>query len=196
MRFADKQRAGQQGESLIGAWLRSRGNWVLPTYEVALDAAKGPRLFGPGGGDLISPDLLVMGPGGVLWVEAKQKTAFSWHRLTRRWVTGIDLRHYRDYLRVQAETPFDVWLLFLHTQGQTPDGACPTGLFGGALDELRSRESHRSGNWGSGGMVYWAHEALRLLATLEDVEAAAGGVAAGEPSHGAYVWAAPRSETR
>ena len=29
------------------------------------------------------------------------RTAFSWHRLSGRWVTGIDLRHYEHYQEIK-----------------------------------------------------------------------------------------------
>lgn len=161
---------GQIGESLIARWLRSRGNWVLPVYEKEIDNGKGPRLFLPHG-ELIAPDLLVMGDA-VQWIEAKHKTAFSWHRISKRWVTGIDVVHYRDYLRVNDESQWPVWLLFLHRGGQAKDSPpiSPAGLFGGALDTLRNCESHQHENWGKGGMVYWARESLALLASLDEIE--------------------------
>ena len=41
--------------------------------------------------------------------------------MTGHWVTGIDLRNYEDYLRVQAISPWPIWLLFLHFDGQAKD---------------------------------------------------------------------------
>ncbi len=104
-----------------------------------------------------------------MWVEAKHKTAFSWHRLTERWVTGIDLRHYEHYLRVAMKTPWPVWLLFLHEGGQAKDSPAesPAGLFGNELLFLSAHENHRSDKWGRSGMVYWAEASLKKLAGLE-----------------------------
>lgn len=168
MTFAEQYRYGAAAESVIAVWLRSRGFAVLPVYEKIIDDGKGPHLFMPDGA-LIAPDLFAFKGEQALWIEAKHKTAFSWHRITSRWVTGIDLRHYEHYCQVDERTPWPVWLLFLHDGGQAKDSppASPAGLFGNKLAVLRECENHRHDNWGRSGMVYWAVESLRLLATLE-----------------------------
>lgn len=162
---------GQIGESLISRWLRGRGNWVLPVYEKEINNGKGPRLFLPENAELIAPDLFVFSGGAARWIEAKHKGAFTWHRITERWVTGIDLRHYFDYLRVNAESPWPVWLLFLQQNGQAKDSPlnCPTGLYGGSLTYLSENENHRHDNWGRSGMVYWAERTLTKLAELDEI---------------------------
>lgn len=164
MAFESSLAFGQAGESRIAQWLKSRGNSVLPAYEKILDTGKGPRIFKPDG-LLISPDFLVWNGTRVRWIEAKHKTAFTWHRLTSRWVTGIDLTHYLDYLKVEDESPWPVWLLFLHDGGRAKDSPpeSPSGLFGNALSYLRLHENHRHQNWGRSGMVYWAIESLKKL---------------------------------
>ena len=117
MTFADKLQKGLAGESAISEWLKSRGYSVLPVYEKLFDTGKGPQLYTPEG-NLIAPDLLVYNGDRVRWIEAKHKSAFTWHRKTERWVTGVDLKHYADYCRVDDESPWPVWLLFLHEGGQ------------------------------------------------------------------------------
>jgi len=161
---------GEAGEAAISRWLRRRGCTVLPVYEKLIDNGKGPRLYLPHS-TLIAPDLFVFGSQNVLWVESKHKTAFSWHRLTNRWVTGIDVRHYEHYLRVESETPWHVWLMFLHEGGQAKDSPpnSPTGLFGNALSKLAKCENHRHKNWGTMGMVYWAVDSLVNLAPLTEL---------------------------
>ena len=170
---------GQIAETQIAKWIISRGNLVLPIYDVEINSGKGPRLFGGVDGELVAPDLLIMSAMGVYWIEAKHKTVFTWHRLTERWTTGIDIRHYEHYQQVEAETPWPVWLLFLHASS-TPDSRdirygcperCPTGLFGAPLSRLTECENHRHSNWGTSGMVYWAHADLTLLATLDEIRA-------------------------
>lgn len=155
---------GQAGESVIAQWLRKRGNTVLPAYENIIDSGKGPRIFQPGG-VLISPDFLCWNGEKVQWIEAKHKTAFTWHRLTERWETGIDLRHYTDYLKVSEQSPWPVWLIFLHDGGQAKDSPpnSPKGLFGNDLSYLREHVNHTDTRWGRSGMVYWAIESLRKM---------------------------------
>lgn len=172
--FSQQLAFGQIAEGWIATWLRRRCRYtVLPVYEKEIDNGKGPRMWTPTQ-SLIAPDMLVMRADSVKWVEAKRKSVFSWHRITQRWVTGIDLRHYQDYLELARSSDWPVWLLFLHTKGASSEGSgrCPVGLFGGELIELSQHENHRSSKWGKSGMVYWAHERLKLLATLEEVRAA------------------------
>lgn len=170
MSFTQYYQCGCIGESEIAAWLRSRGFSVLPVYELEIQRGKGPRLFAPSG-ELIAPDMVAYKGDKCLWIEAKHKTAFSWHRRTQQWVTGIDLRHYRDYCLVDDNSPWPVWLLFLHRGGQAKDSPpeSPAGLYGNALSYLRKHESHRHQGWGKTGMVYWGIAHLRPLATLQEV---------------------------
>jgi len=174
MTFAAQYQFGKIGEGTIATWLRQREWNVLPVYEKELDEGKGPVLFtAQMGTSLIAPDLLCFRGKEVYWIEAKTKSSFTWHRITGRWVTGIDLRHYGDYLKVARLSPFPVWLLFLHLEGQakdTPEGMeTPTGLFGRELVYLEQHENHRHDNWGRSGMVYWALESLHKLAALDEM---------------------------
>lgn len=174
MGFESQLRFGQAGESVIATWLRSRGRAVMPVYEKIMDTGKGPQVFMPAG-SLVAPDLLTWGGAAPCWIEAKHKTAFSWHRISRQWVTGIDLRHYEDYCRVEDQSPWPVWMLFLHQGGQAKDSPAdsPAGLFGNPLRVLRTKENHRSANHGTSGMVYWAIGSLRKLADHEELAGAA-----------------------
>ncbi len=173
MAFKDRLEMGVAGESVIASWLRARGSTVLPVYEKIIDNGKGPQLYLPDK-ELIAPDFFVFRCDGAIWIEAKHKTAFTWHRNTQRWVTGIDIKHYEHYLEVNRVTPWKVWLLFLHQGGQAKDSPpdSPAGLFGNTLDYLSEHENHRHSNWGRYGMVYWRYEDLKLLATLEEIHEA------------------------
>ena len=164
MSFEQALEFGQAGESTIALWLRGRGNTVLPAYEKIIDTGKGPRLFLPDG-VLVAPDFLTWNGETVQWIEAKRKTAFTWHRKTQRWVTGIDLLHYADYLKVADGSPWPVWLLFLHDGGKAKDSPdeSPKGLFGNNLAILQKNVNHIHENWGKNGMVYWAIESLIKL---------------------------------
>jgi hypothetical protein len=178
MKFIDSSdfKMGRVGEGRIANWLKRRGWAVLPVYEKEVDEGKGPQLFMLDK-SLIAPDMLAFKKTNVRWIEAKHKTVFTWHRITQRWCTGIDLRHYRDYLQVAELSPWPVWLLFLHERS-IPDARdlqygcpqeCPTGLFGGELFYLQNNENHQHKNWGRSGMVYWAHDTLACLAPVDSV---------------------------
>lgn len=168
---------GQIAETAISRWImKERGGVILPIYDIEYETGKGPRIFSAGG-SLVAPDLLVFSRGKLNWIEAKHKSVFTWYRIKRRWETGIDLRHYHDYLGVREQFGLPIWLLFLHRVAvpsaidrKYPDcpAACPVGLFGNDLDILKSCGRENS-QWAR-GMVYWGLDSLRHLATLTEVE--------------------------
>jgi hypothetical protein len=175
MSFQESLDYGRAGESQIAQWLIKRGSSVLPVYEKIFDTGKGPQLY-TASGRLIAPDLVALKDQRLTWIEAKHKTAFSWHRKTQRWVTGIDIRHYEDYIRVREVVGCMVWLLFLQEGGHAKDSpdTSPSGLFGAEIIELMQNENHRHKNYGPTGMVYWARSEdggpLRLIASLGAVK--------------------------
>lgn len=165
MSFEEQLRFGKIGESRIAHVLKGRGLHILPVYEKEISEGKGPVLFTADNRNLVLPDMLAFNDSKTIWIEAKHKTAFTWHRITGKWVTGIDLHHYRDYLEVLKLSPWPVWLLFLHDGGQAKDSPAdsPAGLFGGELGLLSRNEHHRHMNHGKHGMVYWGVPPLRNL---------------------------------
>lgn len=175
--FEGRLAMGRAGESLIARWLMRKGYNVLPAYEIAESQFKGPRIFSVER-DLVAPDLLAFRQKRVLWVEAKSKAAFTWHRLSGTYQDGIDKRHWLDYLELRRRMPWDLWLLFLHAPGglakDNPEGMVPpSGLFGGEIRRLAECIDHESDRWGSSGMVYWRCSNLTVdgkpLATHEEV---------------------------
>lgn len=170
--------AGLLAEGAIAEWLRARGNTVIPAYQIEHNDHKGPQVYTPTE-ELISPDLLVWKNGETCWVEAKSKSAFTWHRKSGTWNTGIDLHHYEQYRKVLEHFDgWDVWLFFLHASSQPSDidllhpscpSRCPVGLFGNSLQGLTETEHHRDSRWGTGGMVYWERESLKLLAHIDEM---------------------------
>ena len=178
MGFEQQLKIGKIGESQIAQWLNGRGLHVLPVYEKEIAERKGPTLFSADGIQRICPDLLAFRDGKAYWIEAKHKEAFSWHRKTERFVTGIDIRHYEEYQEVQRVHPeWQIWLLFLHKKGiakDTPPGmVSPSGLFGASLNYLVGSENHWHRNHGPSGMVYWSRKTLHYIADLEEVSHAA-----------------------
>ena len=165
MSFEDNLAIGKTAETDIARWLMSRGNKILPVYEKEEKKYQGPVFHASELRKLVAPDLLVFGSQEIFWAEVKRKSAFSWHRISERWTTGIDLHHYNDYLGISKETSLPIWLFFYHCHGiakDTPVGmTSPTWLFGGPLERLGDCENHRSENWGRNGMVYWGIDSLK-----------------------------------
>lgn len=168
--FQRKLGFGQSAENEIAKWLISKGYSILPVYETEGDDHKGPRLFSASR-QHIAPDILALKGGWIMWVEAKHKTVFTWYRIKQQWETGIDIVQYDHYLNIAKLFPHPLWLMFLHKCAETHegDGHSPTGLYGGEIKHLSACESHRSPNWGRGGMVYWAESDLKKLADLATV---------------------------
>jgi hypothetical protein len=178
MNFEENYEFGVIAESAISRWLIANDRLILPAYEKEKDSGKGPRLLGKE--ELVAPDMLVFSKGQLVWVEAKHKTVFTWHGLTHQWTTGIDRRHYQQYLQVVQVTKLPLWILFFHGCDKAdakdierwPDcpKECPTGLFGNTIDKLKDKVNHEHDNWGRHGMVYWAHCNLEQYATLEQMK--------------------------
>lgn len=170
MSFDENLKFGVEGEETVSQWIRSRGRTVIPIYEKEGNDFKGPRVFTVSG-DLVAPDLMVLDLSKFSFVEVKHKTVFSWHRISQRWVTGIDIRHWDDYCKIAQLHPVPFWILFLHRRSQTAegDGSSPTGLFGNSIENLAQNYSHSSNRWGRYGMRYWALEHLKKIATLEEI---------------------------
>lgn len=188
MSFEHQLEVGKVAESLIARFMMRRGHCVLPVYEIEKGQGKGPQFF-MAEKSLVAPDMLVFTSSGQIFIEAKHKSVFTWHRNTQRWTTGIDLRHYRDYLEVAKASRAPVWLMFYHRESRPSEAdlrmgcprVCPTGLYGGEIASLSARVSHQttplnsaSGIKGHGrsGMVYWAERSLKKIAEKVDVEMA------------------------
>jgi len=176
MTFVEQLPIGITGERAVVDWLRRRGWTILPAYQKLNDDKKGPRIIAPDC-NLVSPDMLAFRGPRACWVEVKNKSAFTWHRVTSQWVTGIDLHHYEHYCRIASYSDWPIWLMFLQRPGRAKDSppACPFGLFGGALPKLQRQEHHRHENWGSHGMVYWAAPPLIKIAELSELMGGAHG---------------------
>jgi len=162
---------GNTGECRIANWLKGRENHILPIYEKVDLEYKGPTLFASNGERYVAPDMLCINDEGGAWIEAKHKSSFTWYRKTETWQTGINLHHYKEYLKVQEVSEWPVWLLFLHEEGRAKDSpiGSPTGLFGRKLSELEKCIDHESDRHGKHGMVYWNHKDLIKLANLSEV---------------------------
>lgn len=171
--FSSRLSEGLIGEGVIAKWLIGRGYNVLPAYQVEVNSGKGPRVF-TAAGQFVSPDMLCFNNTRTIWCEAKTKSAFTWHRNSGTWQTGIDMRHWEHYKVIAKISPWPVWLLFLHKPGSqakdTPEGKeSPTGLYGNSVTVLRDCIHHDSDRYGPSGMVYWCVDSLRLIAEYSEV---------------------------
>jgi len=166
--FHQRLAEGKLGESIIATWLKSRGFNILPIYEKEIDEGKGPTVFSADGRDIIAPDLLVFNNEKIFWIEAKHKEAFTLYRKTNEFMTGIDLKHYEDYLRISKLVDWPVWLMFLQKGGTAKDSPkSNSGFYGQSLQNLDKTIHHYSYNWGDTGMVYWSENVLIRIADYD-----------------------------
>lgn len=153
--------AGLLGEKAIEERLREAGAYVISHYtrDDEQTRTKGPRLYGNAGA-FVLPDLDVISPTGIrIWVEVKTKaTATAYRNDGNVLQHGIDLAHYYDYLRVEALTKTEVWIVIQETDH---------GWIGcGHIPELRVHHERRSNTYGTGGMVYFNRSEFKPLETL------------------------------
>lgn len=181
--FAERLAFGQIGERQMEEWLLRRGALIIPIGKNDPTPYKGPRVREQDD-ELISPDILAATQGKPEWYEVKTKTHFTWRRLTGCWETGIDLDKFKHYLRVQERSKWPVWLVFLHKSSTPSNGdlaagcppVCPVGLFGQLVEELARSISHKCepNEIFTEGGVFWHHDDLIFLATLEEFSQAGG----------------------
>ena len=169
---------GKTGEGFLAHYLIRSGFSVLPVYEIEQGQFKGPSVY-TSAGNFVAPDMMAFSSCAdfegetCFFVEAKTKSAFTLHRKTGRFVTGISKRHFEDYIQVQSRSPFTIWIMFLQLNGgcakDSPQG--PTGLYGATVSRLMRNVNHE---WiaprDRDSMVYWAAESLSYFASLDDVK--------------------------
>jgi hypothetical protein len=184
--FDDALKFGKTGEGYLARYLIRSGFNVLPVYEIEQGQYKGPSVYSSCG-RLVAPDMMAFSSRvefegeKCCFLEAKTKSAFTWHRITQRFTTGISRQHFYDYLKIQQNAPFTVWLMFLQLDKvaakDSPHG--PSGLYGASVEWLSRKINHEHiAEDERKSMVYWAEQDLRYIASLDEV---ANGVYTGAP---------------
>lgn len=175
LKFKDALNFGIDGEDVISNYFMYIGFSILPACRIECQPYKGPRLQSKES-ETTLPDLFAISKTGSMWIEAKHKSGFTWYRSMNRhgvfgsFQTGIDLKVYEEYRKIANETPFDVYLMFLHEGGKAKDSPeSPAGLWGDTIENLKKIEDHTSLNYGRSGMVYWNMCDLPQWATMEEL---------------------------
>lgn len=153
-------------EIRVAELAREHRYYVVPSYDYSGKGDdKAPKMAAPAGEqDLVLPDLQCFRSGEFRWLEVKFKTRASWRERGGYLTTGMNLRLYEDYIRVERVSGGKVFVLFLHEKEREARGD--------ALARLQEYESHRySGpKMGRGGMVFWPYEKLPSWGTLEQID--------------------------
>ena len=133
--------------------VQERGWIVLPTCAMHDGYQHAPK-FNGADRDLIVPDHLAARDGTMRWFEVKHKSHADWHRLSGKHVTGLPLRCWDDYARVQDVTGIEVVIVFIHAE----EGV----VCGGTLKELTAHISHRytASLMDAGGTLFFKFDSL------------------------------------
>lgn len=157
-RQSEKYKRGRNGEIIVADWLKSRGWYVIPSYDYSgEDGNKAPKMEGALAAYVL-PDLDVAKSGKRAWAEVKTKAGPTLHRNTNTLVHGINLRLFRAYKKVEAITGCEVHLfvyeedslkILFRPLGQETDGRVYDG-----------------GKMGRGGMIFWPRSSFKLVAEV------------------------------
>ncbi len=114
--FEEKLAFGKEGEHEVGEYFMRRGYSLLPLYQFSEDLA--PKIYNDGG-VIISPDIFVAGLKKAFWVEVKTKN--RWIKYLGNLETGLNERHFNEYLRINRKTELPVYVVFNHKEDM-PNG--------------------------------------------------------------------------
>lgn len=116
--FKEQLAIGKEGEHEIGNYFMNKNYSILPLYQFEDNIA--PKVFTLNN-TLTSPDMFISGNNKCFWVEVKTK--FRWVNYNNIIETGINEKHYRQYLSIAEKTTLPIYLIFNHKK--TP----PIGYF-------------------------------------------------------------------
>lgn len=109
-KWDDLFKRGLKGEKLVREWLKLRGFYVLPVSLIENGGA--PALEGHFK-RVIASNHLVAGAGGTFWAEIKTYQRAAFYQKYQRWVHGIPLRLWNQYIEGQRITGIPGYLFIL-----------------------------------------------------------------------------------
>lgn len=164
--FRTQLDAARRWEIALARWIRSRGWYVVPTYDFSgKGEGKAPKLLAPlGTMDLVLPDLQcfrALGEVRAQWLECKWKSGAVLYRKSGHLVTGISLRLARHYAEVERQTGQRVVIAFLH-EAEGEMRAAPLG-------ELPLSHDYQGAAMGRGGMRFWRWSDIPVVCGLAEI---------------------------
>jgi len=109
-KWDDLFKRGLKGEKLVREWLKLRGFYVLPAS--LIDNGGAPALEGYLK-KVIASDHLVAGRGRTFWAEVKTYQRAAFYQKYQRWVHGIPIRLWQQYLEAERITGIPGYLYIL-----------------------------------------------------------------------------------
>lgn len=108
--FKELLKFGEQGEKEVALLLMQKGYTVLPLYQFNKEHA--PFLLSKKN-KITLPDLDCYHKSKPnIFVEVKSKN--KWNITNEITETGFDLKHFKEYEKIQEETQKEVWIVFNH----------------------------------------------------------------------------------
>lgn len=157
--FEEALSRSREREKAFARWL-GRWAYVLPVYDFSGHGeSKAPKLSGAREG-LVCPDFLVSHDGLTVWVELKHKRS-SWSGLGYP-ETGMSLRLWDQYRRVQDATGISVYVVFAHV---AEDKITWDPIH--TLESLPSKRIYKGDRFAH--MVFWRLEELKMIKRYTEV---------------------------
>ena len=108
--FKEALEFGEEGEKEVALFLMNKGYTVLPLYQFNKEHA--PFLLSRNG-KITLPDLdCYHKTKASIFVEVKSKN--QWNVTNKIIETGFDLKHFKEYVKIQDKTNKEVWVVFNH----------------------------------------------------------------------------------
>lgn len=177
--FEESLAFGAEGEHTVARWLLGRGTAVSPLYQFTLHDQAPVILWDDDGREIrcVLPDLHCYRDGKAFFAEVKRKNQWWDNRKAGCLETGMNLRLWREYLRVRIRTGCPVYVFFLHETMQ------PTGLYVGEIRDLAKRKP-REWKGGPKPLIFMRHEWLRHVCDLDALSIQEATEASREQGHG------------
>lgn len=155
-KFEESLEVGRLWEQRIARWLMLKGWLILPVYDYSGNDHKAPKLEALKKEDsLVLPDLLMFQQQRVQWMEVKYKESAVEYRKTHQMVTGLNLRLWNHYKKVQEETGHPVFIAFIHQREEEVVGNKLSVLGAG------NYQVYEGDKMGNGGMIFFPYSELK-----------------------------------
>jgi len=157
--FHDRLAAAEPAERAVARWFEARGRKVTILARGTAGQRGAPLLHGIER-STTAPDLLVAHPrsGRAILLEVKNKSAATWHRLTRCWTSGISDQELRRYEEAEAQSGLRCWIAFVQRgkgdRWVAKAPAPPSGLYIAPVARLREMV-HHAFEVDGGAILYW-----------------------------------------
>lgn len=160
--FEESLRFGQEGEHEVArVLLQKAGVTLMPLYQ--FDTTHAPFLLTFDFKKITCPDLLYFKQGKAYMVEVKTKN--QWVRFLHKTLeTGLDLRLWQEYRKIQQESNIPVYVFFNHKQES------PLGIYFCHIDtDYRLWDGlSQTGKRIQGEMVLYPYDSLHALHVIEE----------------------------